>query len=69
MDLLGQLTSRSLSADTSVHLNSACPPLVPPLVGSNIVPGHWSLGELESVVTARRERLTIQYLHLFVSTV
>jgi hypothetical protein len=29
--------SLSLSAETSVHLNSACPPLVPPRVGSNMV--------------------------------
>ena len=29
-------TSLSLSAETSDHLNSACPPRVPPLTGSNI---------------------------------
>ena len=31
------LTSRSLSADTSAHLNSACPPRVPPRTGSNML--------------------------------
>lgn len=29
-------TSLSLSADTSDHLNSACPPRVPPRIGSNM---------------------------------
>jgi hypothetical protein len=33
----GRHTSRSLSADTSLHLNSAWPPRVPPRVGSNIL--------------------------------
>ena len=33
---VGARTSRSLSCETSDHLNSACPPRVPPRMGSNI---------------------------------
>ena len=45
-----ELTSLSLSADTSDHLNSACPPLVPPLMGSYMVyvlELRWTTGVFE----------------------
>ena len=36
LDKIEIRTSLSLSADTSDHLNSACPPRVPPRTGSNM---------------------------------